>query len=104
VTTPVLRRRAVYLQIQLGNYKLRKEYGIPGLDKQIAATLTLLMQAEQRLAERGLYLTREGDVVQMPRERDKRAKSAGGWNTRAATCAQPTTSRVAPPVRTRGAF
>ena len=67
-STLILKRRARYLQLQLQNYKLRKEYGIHGLDAQIAATLTLLMQAEQRLAERGLYLRADGEIVHLPTE------------------------------------
>lgn len=75
MTTAVLRRRALYLQRELGNYELRKEYGIPGLESQIAVTKDLLHITEQKLHERGLYLRRDGTVVEMPRERDKRPRA-----------------------------
>jgi hypothetical protein len=74
MTTASLTRQARYFQTQLEQYRLRKEYGVPGLDEQIAITLDLLMFAEHKLNERGLYLTRDGEVVPMPRERDKRPR------------------------------
>lgn len=75
MTTAVLARRARYLQIQLENYRLRKEYGIPGLDEQIRVTKDLLFHAEQRLYERGLYLRGDGELVNLPPARDKRPRA-----------------------------
>jgi hypothetical protein len=74
MTTASLTRQARYFQTQLAQYELRREYGIVGLDEQIAITRDLLMFAEQKLNERGLYLRRDGEVVAMPRERDKRPR------------------------------
>jgi hypothetical protein len=75
VTTAVLAHRARYLQLQLENYRLRKEYGIAGLDEQIMVTLDLLMLAEEKLCERGLFLRSDGEIVNMPRQRDKRPRA-----------------------------
>jgi hypothetical protein len=76
VTTAVLARRARYLQLELANYRLRVEYGITGLDAQIMVTLDLLMLAEDKLCERGLFLRSDGEIVNMPRQRDKRPRVA----------------------------
>jgi hypothetical protein len=75
VTTAILVRRAKYLQVQVYNYRLRREYGIPGLEERIEATLNLLMLAEENLAERGLYLRSDGEIVNLPPVRDKRPRA-----------------------------
>jgi hypothetical protein len=76
VTTANLVRRAKYLQLQKNNYELRKEYGIPGLDEQIAVTKDLLYHAQRNLEERGLYQRSDGEIVNMPPARDKRPRAA----------------------------
>ncbi len=68
MTTASLARRARYLQSQLDQYRLRREFGTPNLDAQIGVTLDLLFIDEQELAARGLYLHRDGRICDLVAE------------------------------------
>jgi hypothetical protein len=64
--TPARARRAVYLQSELRELRMRREFGIPHLDGIIAATETLLFVEEAALAADNLFLTPEGNLVAIP--------------------------------------
>lgn len=61
--TPARARRAVHLQNELRELRMRREFGIPHLDGIIEATETLLFHEEAALAAESLYLTPEGTLV-----------------------------------------
>lgn len=66
--TPARARSARFLQDQLRELRMRHEFGIRNLEGIIAATETLLFVEEQSLAADHLYLTPDGDLVEIPSE------------------------------------
>lgn len=68
LVTPTRARRARFLQDQLRQLRMCREFGIRDLDGIIAATETLLFVEEQSLAADHLYLTPDGDLVEIPSE------------------------------------
>jgi hypothetical protein len=66
--TPARARRAVFLQSQVRELKMRREFGQKNLDRIIAATETLLFVEEASLAADGLFITPDGVLVEIPEE------------------------------------
>jgi hypothetical protein len=66
--TPTRARRAVYLQNELRELRMRREFGMPHLDGIIDATETLLFVEEAALAADHLFLTPDGALVEIPLE------------------------------------